>query len=388
MAIPISYNIRNLIVRKTTTIMTALGIALTVAVLLSVAATANGLARALQSTGSPQNVLVVRRGSTAELTSVVTRTNFQDLKFKSGIARDSKGDPFASLELITVINLASVDAPDGINITVRGLTPIGIELRPQLKLVEGRWFSQGRREIVVGSSIAKRFPAAKMGSTLRFGRGDWLIVGVMNAGQSATNSEIYADLNLLSADFNRQDYLSSVLVRATDVVSANALLNAVKRDQRLNLDAEIEKEYYDKQMVSAAPIEFLGGFVAIIMAVGSSFAAMNTMFAAVARRAREVGTLRVLGFSRGSILLSFFAESVLLAALGGALGCLLVLPLNGVTTGIGNFATFSETSFSLQVSPAIMAAGIVFAMLLGAVGGLLPARNAAAKEILVALREV
>src|SRR5277367_3368165 len=204
MAIPISYNIRNLIVRKTTTIMTALGIALTVAVLLSVAATANGLARALQSTGSPQNVLVVRRGSTAELTSVVTRTNFQDLKFKSGIARDSKGDPFASLELITVINLASVDAPDGINITVRGLTPIGIELRPQLKLVEGRWFSQGRREIVVGSSIAKRFPAAKMGSTLRFGRGDWLIVGVMNAGQSATNSEIYADLNLLSADFNRQ----------------------------------------------------------------------------------------------------------------------------------------------------------------------------------------
>jgi putative ABC transport system permease protein len=388
MAVPVAYNIRNLIVRKTTTIMTALGIALTVAVLLAVMATATGLSIALQSTGDPLNVLVLRRGSTAELTSVVTRQQFQDLKFLPGIARAANGDPLASLEMITVINIASVDAPDGMNINVRGLNQIGIDMRKNLKLVSGRWFQQGKREVVVGESIAKRFPDAHLGGKLRFGRGSWDVVGVMSAGQSAVNSEIFADLNLVSAEYNRLEALSSTLVRAVDSVAAKALINSIKDDQRLNLEAVSEREYYDKQTVSAAPLQFLGGFVAIIMAVGSSFAAMNTMFAAVARRSREIGTLRVLGFSRASILFSFFLESVLLAAMGGILGCLLVLPLNGITTGIGNFMTFSETSFALRVTPAIMLTGVIFAMILGAVGGLLPARNAATKEILVALREI
>jgi putative ABC transport system permease protein len=388
MAVPVAYNIRNLIVRKTTTIMTALGIALTVAVLLAVMATATGLSIALQSTGDPLNILVLRRGSTAELTSVVTRQQFQDLKFLPGIARAANGDPLASLEMITVINIASVDAPDGMNINVRGLNQIGIDMRKNLKLVSGRWFQQGKREVVVGESIAKRFPDAHLGGKLRFGRGSWDVVGVMSAGQSAVNSEIFADLNLVSAEYNRLEALSSALVRAVDSVAAKVLINSIKDDQRLNLEAVSEREYYDKQTVSAAPLQFLGGFVAIIMAVGSSFAAMNTMFAAVARRSREIGTLRVLGFSRASILFSFFVESVLLAALGGILGCLLVLPLNGITTGIGNFMTFSETSFALRVTPSIMLTGVIFAMILGAVGGLLPARNAATKEILVALREI
>jgi putative ABC transport system permease protein len=388
MAVPLSYNVRNLIVRKTTTIMTALGIALTVAVLLAVMSTANGLSAALASTGDPQNIIVMRRGSTAELTSAVTRQQFQDIRSKVGIARDAKGEPLASLEMITVIDLTSVDAPDGMNVNIRGLTQTGIDMRPNLTLVAGRWFRQGRREVVVGQSVAKRFPDAKLGNKIHFGRGDWEVVGIMKAGQSATNSEIFGDLTLVCADYNRLDVPSSILVRATDPVSAAALVNAIKSDQRLNLDAEIEKEYYDKQTVSAEPIEFLGGFVAIIMAVGSSFAAMNTMFAAVSRRSKEIGTLRVLGFSKASILFSFFVESVLLAALGGVMGCLLVLPLNGVTTGIGNFTTFSETSFALRVTPVIMLAGVGFAVLLGAAGGLFPARNAATKEILIALREV
>jgi len=388
MAVPLSYNVRNLIVRKTTTLMTALGIALTVAVLLAVMATASGLSAALASTGDPQNIIVVRRGSTAELTSAVTRAQFQDIRAKVGIARDAKGEPLASLEMITVIDLVSVDAPDGMNVNIRGLDQTGIDMRPNLKLVAGRWFQQGHREVVVGESVAKRFPDAKLGNKIRFGRGDWEVVGIMKAGQSATNSEIFGDLTLVCGDYNRLDVPSSILVRATDPVSAAALVNAIKTDQRLNLDAEIEKEYYDKQTVSALPIEFLGGFVAIIMAVGSSFAAMNTMFAAVSRRSKEIGTLRVLGFSKASILFSFFVESVLLAGLGGVIGCLLVLPLNGLTTGIGNFTTFSETSFGLRVTPLIMLAGIGFAMLLGAAGGLFPARNAATKEILVALREV
>ena len=177
-------------------------------------------------------------------------------------------------------------------------------------------------------------------------------------------------------------------MRATDPVTANALVNDLNNDQRLNVSARTEMDYYAAQTKSGLPIEFLGIFVSIIMAVGSGFAAMNTMYAAVARRSREIGTLRVLGFSRGSILLSFLGESVLLSALGGLLGCLLVLPLNGITTGIGNFTTFSEMAFNFRVTPEIMLTGVGFAMILGAIGGLFPARSAAKKEILTALREI
>ncbi|HEY6291266.1 MAG TPA: ABC transporter permease [Terriglobia bacterium] len=388
MAIPIAYNFRNLVVRKTTTIMTALGIALTVAVLLAIMAMLHGLRVSLQSTGNPLNVLALRKGSDSELVSNFTRDGFQTLKSEAGIARDPSGDPLASLEMVTTIDLVSVDAPDGINVNVRGLTPVGIKLRDNLKLDAGRWFETGRREVVVGAFIAKRFPAAHLGGKLHFGSGDWDVVGVMSAGTSATNSEIFADLNQLSTDFHRTAVLSSALVRATDPVAADALVKNLSNDQRLNMNAMSEKEYYDKQTSAGSLIQILGTFIAIVMAVGSSFAAMNTMYAAVARRSAEIGTLRVLGFSKGSILLSFLTESVLLAALGGLIGCALVLPLNGMTTGIGNFSTFSETSFNLQVSPGIMVGGVVFAMLLGACGGLFPSFSAARKEIVAALREV
>jgi putative ABC transport system permease protein len=387
MAIPVSYNIRNLVVRKTTTIMAALGIALTVAVLLAMLSLVNGLKSALQSTGSPTRVLVLRKGATSELVSGITRDNFQTIKFKPGIATAKSGEPKASLEIVSVINLTSVDAPDGINVNLRGVMPVGIELR-NVKLSAGRWFSTGRREVVVGASIAKRFPAARLGKSLRFGRGDWEIVGIMDGGTTTIASEIFGDLNQVSSDFNRADALSSVLIQANDEVSADALVKNLEADQRLNVAPLLESTYYDKQTTAALPIQFLGTFISVIMAVGSGFAATNTMYAAVARRSKEVGTLRVLGFSRGSILLSFFLESVLLAGLGGIIGCLLVLPLNGFTTGIGNFSTFSETSFKLTVSPQIMLAGILFAMLLGAMGGFFPAWSAAKKEILVALRDV
>ncbi|HUE02744.1 MAG TPA: ABC transporter permease [Bryobacteraceae bacterium] len=387
MAIPVAYNFRNLVVRKTTTLMTALGIALTVAVLLAMMALLSGLRATLSSSGDPLQIVVMRKGSESELVSNFTREQFQDLKFKPGIARAQNGDPMASLEIVTVINLPSVDSPEGGNVLVRGLLPIGLELRKGLKISSGRWFNAGKRELVVGKSTAQRYPGAALGKHLSFGRGDWEVVGVFDAGQSAQNSEVLGDLNQISTDLDRTEVLSSALVRAADSASAGALLNSINDDQRLNMNAVSEKEYYALQTVSARPIEFLGVFVCIVMAVGSSFAAMNTMYAAVARRAREIGTLRVLGFSRGSILFSFFLESVLLAGLGGILGCLLVFPLNGVTTGMGS-TTFSELAFSFRVTPQIMLAGIIFAALLGAFGGLFPARNAARKEILVALREV
>lgn len=388
MAIPISYNIRNLIVRRTTTIMTALGVGLTVAVLLSVLALVQGLQTAFESSGDPLSVLVLRKGSTSELSSNFTRTMFQDLKFKPGIRRDEKNEPMASLEMVTILNLASVDAPDGMNITLRGLPPVGVKLREQVKLIEGRWFDTGKREVVVGKSIAKRFPDARLGGKLKFARGEWQVVGVMDGGRSAVNSEIFADLNQASSDYNRSEVVSSALIRATDAVAVQALVNDLNADQKLNVSAQTEKDYYAAQTVSAAPIQFLGLFVSVIMAIGSCFAAMNTMYAAVARRAKEIGTLRVLGFARSSILTSFFFESVLLSLIGGVLGCILVLPLNNIETGIGNFITFSEIAFSFQVTPAIMAIGMGFALVLGALGGVFPARNAARKEILNALREV
>jgi putative ABC transport system permease protein len=387
MAIPISYNIRNLIVRRTTTIMTALGIALTVAVLLSVLALVEGLRTAFQTSAHPLNILVMRKGSTAELNSSISRAMYQDMRLKPGIARNAQGEPMVSLEMIQIVNLPRVDAPEGANVTIRGVLPVGVEIRPDLKLAGGRWFETGKREIVVGKSIAERFPDAQLGRKLKFARGEWEVVGVMDGGRSAVNSEIWGDVNQMSSDYNRSEVLSSVLIRSQDPVAMQALMNELSADPKLNALAKSEQSYFDAQTVSAAPVQFLGVFVSIVMAVGSCFAAMNTMYAAVARRAREIGTLRVLGFSRLSILASFLGESLLLALLGGILGCLLVLPLNNITTGIGNFITFSEITFNFAVTPTIMAIGVAFALILGGLGGLFPARNAARKEILNALRE-
>jgi putative ABC transport system permease protein len=401
MAIPLTYNLRNLIARKTTTVMTALGIALTVAVLVADLALVEGLQKAFQTTGHPLQALVLRKGSNSELGSSVSREAFQILKAKAGLATNSNGEPMASPEVITVINLPSVDSPNGMNVTLRGLSQTGIDMR-QVQITQGRWFHSGQREIVVGKSVAKRYPNAQPGKLLRFGRGEWevvgvidagdsainSVVGVIDAGDSAINSEIWSDLNQISADFNRQESVNSVLIRANDTASVQALVNALNDDRQLGVTTLPEREYYERQTSAGAPLQFFGMLVAVIMAIGSSFAAMNTMYAAVARRAMEIGTLRVLGFSRGSILLSFFIESLLLALIGGVLGCLLALPLNGVTTGIGSFVTFSEIAFNFHVSLSAMLTGITFALIVGALGGFFPARNAARKEILTALREI
>ncbi|MBV8069069.1 MAG: ABC transporter permease [Acidobacteriaceae bacterium] len=387
MAIPLSYNVRNLIVRKTTTIMTATGVAMTVAVLLAILGLVAGLRGAFAATGDPTHVLVMRKGGNAELTSVLTPEQFQVVKSFPGIAIGADRQPVASLEVVSVINLPNAENPLGNNLTVRGLSTRGVEMR-HLKLVAGRWFQPGEREVTVGKNIAKRYPVARLGTQLKFGRGLWTVVGVMDGGDSAVNSEIFADGSAVAADFNRPDAYSSALLQATSAGAAKALQTALEGDRRLNVTVMTEKAYYDSQTISARPIQFLGFFVCIIMAVGSCFAAMNTMYAAVARRSKEIGTLRILGFRKGSILLSFLLESMLLALVGGALACLIVLPLNSVTTSLGNFITFSETSFNFRIGPQVMLAGLIFAMILGALGGFFPARQAARKEILTALRDI
>ena len=387
MKIPISYNIRNLIARRTTTIMTALGIALTVAVLLSVFALVEGLRTSLASTGDPLHLLVMRKGATAELNSSMTQEQFQVIKVKPGIAKLPNGEPMASLELVTVIVIEGPENPSGINISMRGLTTAGVAMRETIKVTEGRMFQPGKREIVVGKGVAKRYSTARLGSKIDLGRGQWEVVGIMDGGRSVANSEIFCDLAQLAADQNREAGLSSVLIRTTDEVAQQALINDLTNDRRLNVDAVTERAYYEAQTSSAAPIQFLGIFVAIIMSVGSSFAAMNTMYAAVARRSPEIGTLRVLGFSKPGILVSFMIESLLLSLLGGVIGCLLVLPLNNLTTGVGSFVTFSEITFDFRITPQIMLSGIIFALVMGLIGGLFPAFSAARKQILTALKQ-
>lgn len=387
MAIPLSYNARNLIVRKTTTLMTAAGVAMTVAVLLAVLGLVAGLQSAFAATGDPTQVLVMRKGGNAELTSVMTPQQLQIIKSFPGIAMGTDGQPLASLEIVSVINLPNAENPLGNNLTLRGLSVGGVQMR-RLKIIAGRWFRPGEREVTVGKNIAKRYPSAQLGHQLKFGRGLWNVVGVMDGGDSAVNSEIFADGHSVAADFNRSDAYSAILLQANDASTAKSLQTALEADRRLNVTAMSERAYYDTQTVSARPIQFLGFFVCIIMAVGSCFAAMNTMYAAVARRSKEIGTLRILGFRKGSILLSFLLESMLLALVGGILACLIVLPLNGVTTSLGNFITFSETSFNFHIGPEIMVIGLIFSMILGALGGWFPARQAARKEILTALRDI
>lgn len=395
MAIPISYNVRNLKLRKGLTVMTALGIALTVTTAIFLMALLAGLNRAFVTSGSRKNVLVLRKGSEAELSGGFDASLFPTLRVLPGIAKDSHGEPMASGEWVVVIVLPRKDGTGEVNVTVRGMMPDGLEMRqtpdqpgapPSVKLIEGRWFQPGQREVVVSKSIRSRFAYANIGDTMEFGKGSWTVVGVFDAGGSAYESEIWGDVNQMASDFDRQGGYSSAYLRATDAIAADALKNRVSDDQRLKLEGILERDYYSKQTSSGAPIKYIGIVVAVIMAIGSSFAAMNTMYAAVSYRGREIATLRVLGFSRPAILTSFVLESLMLALLGALVGIALMLPFNGMQTGTSNAVTFSEVVFSLQITPQVAAAAVAFALIMGLFGGLAPAWHAARQNILTALR--
>jgi putative ABC transport system permease protein len=392
MAIPISYNIRNLKLRKGLTIMTALGIALTVTTVVFLMALLAGLRQAFVTSGDALNVLVLRKGSTAELSGGFDASLFPTLKNLPGIAKDSHGEPMASGEWVVVIVLPRKDGTGEVNVTVRGMMPEGLEMRqlpvdkPKVKLIDGRWFATGQREVVVSQSIRRRFANCNVGNTIQFGKGDWKVVGVFDAGGSSYDSEVWGDVNQMASDFDRQGAFASAYLRGTDAAAANALKNAVSDDQRLKLDGMLETDYYAKQTSSGGAIKVVGYVVGIIMGIGSIFAAMNTMYAAVAYRSREIATLRVIGFSRPSILTSFVFESLVLSLLGGVVGILLMLPFNGLTTGTSNQVTFSEVVFSLRITPVVALTALVFALVMGFFGGLAPAWHAARQNILTALR--
>jgi len=385
MSIPVSYNLRNLAVRKTTTIMTVIGIAITVAVLVADLALVNGLTSAFRASGSPLNILVLSKGSKAEVTSQVSRQALHDIQAFPGIARSASDRPLVSGEVVTALTLPTTGAAVEINVTVRGLAETGIEMRG-FSTVQGRWFQPGRRELVVGRFIAEQYAHTRVGNHVRFGKGEWEVVGVLDGRGTAVDSEVWGDLNQISADFDRPTYLSSVLIRASDAAFIPALINSLGEDRRLNISGVPEPDYYASQMIAGVPVQYLGMFVAVVMAIGSGFAAMNTMFAAVARRVREIGTLRVLGFSTTQIMLSFLTESLIISAAAGLLGCLIVLPLNNFRTGLANLVTFSHIAFEFRIGAFCLFAGLAFAICIGLIGGLIPARLAARTEVFEALR--
>ena len=386
MDVPITYNIRNLIERKGTTLMTAVGIGLTVAVLVTSVSLTAGLATVFASSGNPRQLLVLRKGTDAELSSTISTETYQIVRRLPGIATTLDGQPMVSPEALTVVNLPSVDSPEGINVTIRGMLPIGLTMR-SFTIEQGRTLEPGLRQVIVGEAIARRYPDARIGRKLRFGRGVWEVIGVFRAGDSAANSEIWADLNQLRGDFEQQGGSSSLLVRAQSPSALELLSRQIADDQRLGSGVISESAYYAAMTSSGLPLQILGFSVAVIMAVGSAFAATNTMYAAVARRSKEIGTLRALGFGRRAILLSFMLESVFLAMLGGIAGVLLSLPINGLTTGVGSFSTFSEVAFKFRVGPGAITGGLAFAAVIGAVGGFLPAWAASKKSVVAAMRD-
>src|SRR6266536_4736176 len=385
MALPLKYNFRNITVRKSSTLATAFTIGLTVGVYLMVMALARGIDMTLSSSGEPMNLIVMRNGSTAELNSDVTREQLNSLVFLDGVEREG-AQPLAAPDNITLIYSARKGMSQGSNVVIRGIGPMSNKLRSGFKTVAGRMFQPGQTEAIVSKRISERFQGLEVGDKFRIQATDYTVVGLFDAGGKAFESEIWVDVNSLASSTKR-DSFSSVLLRVNDPTALQSLSKRITDDQRLHLKALPEREFYEAQQgVASGVLKGLAVFIAFIMAIGAGFAGMNTMYAAVARRTKEIGTLRVLGFSRRSILASFVLESVAIALIGVGIGILLALPLNFVSTGTSNFATFSEIAFNFRVTPDLMLSALIFGAGIGFLGSLLPSIRASRFRIVDALR--
>jgi len=390
MAIPIKYNARNLVARKVSTGMTVLVICLVVTVFLFVLALWQGVTRTLSVTASTRNVITMRVGSQAEMQSVVTRDSYELIRAMPGIERNARGEPLVSGELLTIINRPRIDGKSS-NVQVRGIGPVGLEMRPGVKIVDGRLMRPGTNEAIVSKNLAARFAGMKIGDTIKSGSYRWTIVGHFDASGSAYESEMWVDVKDLQGQSKRPIF-STVFVRASDPDAAARFIEAVKGDQRLKLEGKTEKKYYEEQMVTGAPIKVLAILVGLFTAVGASFGAMNTMYAQVSARTREIGTLRAIGFSRRSVLASFVLEALLLCVAGGIIGTALAFVLFNLVltrpTGTMNFRTFSEVLFNFRLTPPLIAGGLAFSLAMGIFGGFFPAWRASRLKITTALREI
>jgi putative ABC transport system permease protein len=394
MALPLKYNYRNVLIRWRTTLFTVIGVAAVVSVVILLKALAKGIESSSARTGEPGNILVVRKGSQAESGSLVTRDQFRTLQFFEEIDRNAAGQPVVSAELVMIINAPRRAAPGSANTLIRGVTPRGLELRPKVTLVEGRWFQPGQREVTVSKKMAGRFEGFEVGGIIRAGPDRLRVVGLFEAGGSAFDSEAWMDADEARSIFDRSEMYSSILLRPRDEAAMRSLTNRIAQDKRLGLRAEPEIEYYSKQTATAVPFNILAGLLGTAMSVGAVFAAMNTMYANVASRTREIGTLRVLGYSQTAIVMSFLIEGVLLSGLGGLLGCAFSLGIyayvvaRGVTFGTMDFQSFAETVYQFRVTPDLMLLGLAFSLVIGLIGSFLPALRASRLPVISALKSL
>jgi len=375
------------LIRWRSTFATVLGIALVVFVFVLLQSLAAGIEKSSGNTGDPRNIMIVRKGSTAESASLISRENLREIQYFEEIARNDRGEPIISADVLVLVNLPRSDGSGEANVLLRGVSPRGVELRPQVRLVAGRWFTPGKREIVVSSRMANRFANFGIGQSFKAGTANFTVVGWLDGGGSAFDSECWMDADECRSVFER-DLYSSFLVRPVDESAATKFLERIEADRRFKLKAEKEVEYYRKQTMTAAPIKWLGGFLAIMMSVGAVFAAMNTMYASIGARTREIGTLRVLGFRRRSVVLALLIEGALLALIGGIVGCGVAYLWNGYTTATMGFETFSEIVFEFTVTPRLMAEGLIFAVLVGLLGSFLPSVRASRLPVIAALKSV
>jgi len=393
MVIPIRYHIRNVLVRWRSTVATLLGIALVVAVFVLLRSLAAGIEKSSAQTGDPRNILVVRKGSQAESSSLVTREQLQALQYLKGIALNSEGKPLISADVITLISSPRAGGTGEANLLIRGVTSRGRELRPQVHLTKGRWLEPGKREVVVAENLARRFADLEMGGILKAGMGRLKVVGLFNGGGSAYDSEVWMDADEARLLFERDMY-SSFILRPVDDAAYRSLTNIIESDKRFALRAEREVDYYAQQTLTAVPIKILASLLGSAMSIGAIFAAMNTMYAAIGSRTREIGTLRVLGYSQLSILGGFLIEGGLLALLGGVIGVGVsyglyqYVILRGITFGTMNFQSFSETIFQFSMPPVLLLLGLGFSVVVGLVGSILPAWRASKIPVISALKSL
>jgi len=383
-----SYNLRSMVVRKGTAAMTAGGIAMVVAVFVMTLAIAQGFRATLVASGSPQNAIVLRKGATAETVSALLRTDVPLIETLPQVARGDGGRPLASPELVVIIALPRQTDNQPANVPVRGVGMRAFEVRESLRFVDGRRFTPGTREVNVGRLAAGRFKGLGLGSDVKFGATTWKVVGTFTADDAAFESEVWGDAELMMPAFQRNGY-QSMTVRLADPSMFDGFAATIDGDPRLYLKPQREQDYYaDQSRPMTTVIRVFGAFVTIILSIGAMFGAMNTMYAAVAYRTREIGTLRALGFSRWKIVTAFLAESIALALIGGAIGCLIALPVHGLSTGTTNFTSFSEVAFKFRITPALLFIGLIFSAVMGTLGGLLPAIRAARLPVARALREI
>ena len=384
--IPLKYNIGSLTARRVSTLMTILGIGVVIMVMISMMALQNGVHSAVVSSGSKDNLMVMREGAAAELSSWVTKDAFRIIRAMPGIAKDN-GSPMISGELVIIFKIPKKDDPKGSNVLMRGVTPMAFTMRPYVRLIEGRMFRPGLNEVIVARRIRDRFVNTGLGDTFQFGSQKYNVVGVFDAKGTAFDSEMWCDADFLGQARKREAY-SSVIVRPVDRSAFESIEAGIKNDNRLKLDVKSEYKYYDDQTSGLAGIVVLVAIVTIFMTIGAILGTMNTMFSAIASRGRELATMRALGFKRRTILLSVIIESAFISLLGGIAGLLLALPVNAISTGTTNFETFSEVAFNFRVDARIAITGIVIALIAGIIGGALPALTAARMPITKALREI